>query len=206
MTGIILPVVRSVLACSLAAIAIAPLCAQSSDVPRDAATFGEGEGSGNSGRVAFNVAAGSQNQQLSSAVLAQGDVAVSKEAVRQSMQSTGDEDRPTSLTVMDGAFSNNSGLVSINLTVGSQNQSANVAALTIATSGALSDQLLEQSRAPAEPSGGIEPGSVEANDSVAVGDGAFSGGSGLTQVNLIGGERNSSANTFSLNISAEGQP
>lgn len=206
MIGITLPTVRSVLAFSLAAIAIAPLCAQSSDVPRDEATFGEGEGSGNSGRVAFNVAAGSRNQQLSSAVLAQGDVAASKEAVRQSMQPTDDEDRLTSLTVMDGAFSNNSGLVSINLTAGSQNQSANVAALTIATSGALSDQLLEQSRAPAEPSGGIEPGSVEANDSVAIGDGAFSGGSGLTQVNLIGGERNSSANTFSLNISAEGQP
>lgn len=206
MTGMLFPRLGFVLTCVLAATATSPLCAQTPDVPQDQATFGEGAGSGNSGRVAFNVAAGSQNQQLGSAVIARGDVAASKEAVHQSIQSTGDDDRATSLAVMDGAFSNNSGLISINLTAGSQNQSANVAALAIATSGALSDQLLEQSRASAEPSGDVEPNSVEANDSVAVGDGAFSGGSGLIQVNLIGGERNSSANTFSLNISAEGQP
>lgn len=194
------------LAGAMAALTGVPAHAQQSVVPQDAAKVQGGDGSGNNGRIAFNVAAGSLNQQLSSAILARGDLAVATEAVSQSQHSAAGEDRATSVEIMDGAFANNSGLISINVAAGSQNQSANLAMLAIGTSGAISDQLLEQSRAPIEPSGGTEPGLVETNDSVAVGNGAFGDGSGLIQVNLIGGERNSSANTFSLSISAEGQP
>jgi hypothetical protein len=41
---------------------------------------------------------------------------------------------------------------------------------------------------------------------VALSDDAFRDSSGLVQVNLIGGERNASANTFVLSILAEVSP
>lgn len=199
----------SIRACSailaaLLAFCPAPAVAQDS-VAADRVIVAAGEGSGNHGRIAINGAAGTGNQQLSSVVLAQGNIASAAEAVRQAIVSA-PGDRATTITIADGAFADNSGLVSINLTAGSHNQSANLAILAIGTNGALSDQLLEQSRAAPEPNGGTAPGSVEANDSVAIGDGAFRGGSGLIQVNLTGGERNSSANAFSLSIRAEGRP
>lgn len=177
--------------------------AQDAEEPQDLLVAEAGDGTGNSGRIAVNMAAGSQNQQLSSAVLAQGDIAIGSEAVTQRMQ-TAPGDRATAIRVEGDAFSGNSGMTSINLTAGTQNQSANLAILAIGAGGAISDQLLEQSSAPIEPSAGIQQEPADPNDSVAVSEGAFGDGSGLLQVNLIGGERNSSANTFSLNASAGG--
>jgi len=109
--------------------------------------------------------------------------------------------------VADGAFAGTSGLTSINITAGSQNQMANLALLAIGNSGAMSDQLLEQSRAPIKPNGGTLDGSLSSsNDQIAIGDSAFGNGSGVIQVNLIGGEGNTSANTFALTIASEGPP
>ena len=95
---------------------------------------------------------------------------------------------------------------SITITAGTQNQSANLAALAIGQNGALSDQMLSQTRAPTGPSGGTAPATTGPNDIIAIDDDAFGRGSGLLQANLIGGERNSSANTFSLTVTAGGQP
>jgi hypothetical protein len=66
--------------------------------------------------------------------------------------------------------------------------------------------MLAQASAPTEPSGASDQGLTGRNDSVVVDDTALSGNSGLVQMNLIGGERNSSANTFALNLSAGGNP
>ncbi len=160
-----------------------------------------GQGSDHTGRLAVNVAAGDQNQQLASAVIAIGEIAATSEVVVQKA-AAGGPDEATSLVISGTAFSGNSGLVSLNLTAGSQNQSANLASFAIGQSGALTDQLLEQSRAPTQPSGGTQAASATRNDTVAISDDAFGDGSGLFQANLIGGERNSSANTFSLIVSA----
>ena len=70
----------------------------------------------------------------------------------------------------------------------------------------MSDQLLEQTRAPIEPKGGSPEGALPSNDRIAIGDTAFGNGNGLIQVNLIGGEGNSSANTFALSIASDGSP
>ncbi|TIX51552.1 hypothetical protein [Alteraurantiacibacter aquimixticola] len=172
---------------------------------QDEAIVEAGQFSGTSGRLAVNMAAGDGNQQAGSAALAIGEVAIASEnVVQHGMDAAGD--RATAVTISGDAFSGNSGLVSLNVTAGSNNQSANLASLAIGQSGALTDQLLEQSRAPTEPYGGTETASAHRNDSVSVSDDAFSGGSGLFQTNLIGGERNSSANTFSLTVLAGGQP
>jgi hypothetical protein len=162
-------------------------------------------GSGSSGRIAVNIAAGDNNQQVGDAIIAIGDIAIVTEAVSQRLNGPVSGDRTTSISVADGAFAGISGLTSINITAGAQNQMANLALLAVGNSGAMSDQLLEQSRAPIEPNGGTLDGSLSSsNDQIAIGDTAFGNGSGLIQVNLIGGEGNTSANTFALVIAGEG--
>jgi hypothetical protein len=182
------------------------LCAQDAADPDNAVIVTTGEGAGHTGRFAVNIAAGNHNQQAASALVAQGDVAVTLGAITQISTSTGSEDTANRIAIGAGAFAGNAGLVSLNITAGTQNQSANLAALTIGPAGALSDLLLEQSRAPIEPSGGTAQSATGPNDVIAIGDDAFGQGSGLFQANVIGGERNSSANTFSLTVKVGGQP
>lgn len=162
-------------------------------------------GAGHSGRLAVNIIAGSRNQQASSAILAVGGAALTHGRIVQHADGAS-ADRTTRIAIGPGAFAGISGLASINITAGTQNQSANLAALAIGQTGALSDQLLSQTRAPTEPNGGTAPAATGPNDVITIADDAFGQGSGLFQGNLIGGERNSSANTFSLTVAVGGQP
>jgi len=184
---------------------VAGLGAQSSEAS-DSVIIENGEGSGQAGRLAINIAAGTLNQQASSVVLAQGQIAATSESLVQHSEAQDASDRSTRIVIADGAFSGHSGLASINVTAGTGNQSANLASLAIGQEAALSDQFLEQTRAPIEPSGGSGTTASGPNDFVDIDDGAFARGSGVFQANLIGGERNSSANTFSLAVTAGGQP
>lgn len=159
-----------------------------------------------SGRLAVNIASGTNNQQIGDAAVTAGELAITFQSVSQRLIGSAPVDRATSIIVEDGAFAGTQGLSSINITAGTQNQMANLAALAVGINGALSDQLLEQSRASIEPNGGNLPGSLSSNDQIAIGETAFGDGSGLLQVNLIGGEGNSSANTFALTIVSEGSP
>jgi microcystin-dependent protein len=181
------------------------LAAQTVPEARDEVILNGGEGAGHSGRLAVNIAAGTLNQQASSALLAIGDVAVTQAAINQHAAS-GTEDRATAIVLGPGAFAGISGMASINITAGTHNQSANLAMLAIGQTGALSDQLLAQTRARIEPSGGTGQSTNGPNDAITLDETAFGQGSGLFQANLIGGERNSSANTFSLTVLASGQP
>jgi len=162
--------------------------------------------SGFSGRLAVNLAAGDGNQAANDAVIAIGDLALGGSLINQSIAGSDPRDRATRVALEGNAFANSSGLASINAAAGIQNQMANVAVLSIGRIGAISDQLLAQSSAPAKPSGSTGGGADVRNDAVAVSDGAFRDSSGLIQVNLIGGERNSSANTFVLSVLPEGTP
>ena len=186
--------------------AAVPLAAQDDQGAQDEVLVAEGSTSGNSGRIAVNVAAGSQNQQAGSAVIAIGDIPIGANAVSQHIATPDMTDRRTAVVVGPGALSNNSGLLSVNLSAGNQNQSANLATLTIGTSGVVSDQMLAQTSAPTNPAGQSGPGLEAPNDAIAIDDSALAGNSGLVQINLVGGERNSSANTFALNVSAGGNP
>lgn len=168
----------------------------------DTAHLQSGSVTNSQGRISVNVAAGNGNQQLGDAVVAIGDTTSSTEWVHQINENGSSVDRSTRIVLDDGAVTDNEGMLSLNVTAGSHNQSANLAQISIATNGALSDQLLEQSRASIEPTGGTGDPATARNDTVVVGDNALSGNSGLAQINLVGGERNSSANLFQLNISA----
>lgn len=159
--------------------------------------------SGVSGRLAVNIASGNGNQEMNGAAIALGDIATGASFARQEIGGSADEDRQTRIVLQGDAFAGTNGLASVNIVAGSQNQAANLALFSLGHHGALSDQLLEQSRAPTEPKGGTG-GTGLRNDVVEVGDDAFRNSSGLVQVNLIGGERNSSANTFALSVLGEG--
>lgn len=193
-----------VASCLLAGLAlIAPVAAiaevQDEIVIPDAGTAGA------SGRIAVNAAAGSSNQQVNAAVATLGEVSSGLARVHQRMVGSDSGDRSTRIVLEGNAFAQSSGMVGINAAAGTQNQLANVAILSIGRIGAISDELLEQSRASTEPSGS-SGGTGDRNDTIAVGNNAFRDSSGLVQVNLIGGERNSSANTFVLNVLAGGTP
>lgn len=201
--------IRTLSAAAMAVVlTYAPAAAQSRapDVAQDSVVVGAGEASGNGGRLAVNIVAGSSNQQAGAVTIAIGDVADQSTAVRQVILSGDRTDRTTGISIGPQAFSDNGGMVSINLTAGDQNQSANVAALAIGNHGAVSDLMLSQARAPTAPAGASARGLDPSNDSVFVDDTALAGNTGLVQMNLIGGERNSSANAFALNVSAGGNP
>ena len=200
---------RIIIASTIAIVlAIAPAAAQTQmpGASQDSILVEVGQGSDNAGRVAINIASGSNNQQAAAATIALGEIAAQSIAVRQTILPADLTDRATRIVIGPGAFSNNSGMVSLNLAAGNQNQAANLAALAISNTGAVSDLMLAQASAPTEPSGASDQGLTGRNDSVVVDDTALSGNSGLVQMNLIGGERNSSANTFALNLSGGGNP
>ena len=181
------------------------LAAQSTSDTQDEVILTGHEGAGHTGRLAINIAAGTLNQQASSALLAIGDVAHMQGAILQHA-AAGNEDRATAIMLGPQAFAGIAGMASINIMAGTHNQSANLAMLAIGRAGALSDQLLAQTLAPTEPIGGTAQSTSGQNDVIAIDETAFGRGSGLFQANLIGGERNSSANTFSLTVLASGQP
>lgn len=159
-----------------------------------------------SGRIAFNAAAGTNNQQAGSAVLAMGQRAEVAGTLHQRLEDGWTGDRSTSITIGARAFADIHGLGSVNVTAGRANQSANMALVAIGAAAALADYQLAQTRAPFEPDGGPGEAADARNDSIQLDGTAFQGGSGLLQVNLIGGERNSSANTFVLSVPGSGNP
>lgn len=166
-----------------------------------------GTASDSHGRVVVNIAAGTGNQQAAQTSIAVGDIASTTGLLRQRALSLSDgPDAPASVDVAQGAFTGNSGLLSVNISAGRLNQSANLSQLAVGKFVAMSDQLLEQSRASTEPSGGTGSAASATNDTVTLKDGAFADNSGLVQLNLIGGARNSSANIFQLSMSAGSNP
>lgn len=160
---------------------------------------------GVSGRLAVNLASGNGNQQINGAVIAIGDVAIGSAAADQTMLSADPRDRATRIVIEGDAFARTSGMAGINIAAGNQNQMANLAAVAIGNHEALSDQLLSQSRASIEPNGSTG-GTGDRNDSIQISDNAFRDSSGLIQVNLIGGERNSSSNIFVMSVLDEDFP
>jgi len=180
--------------------------AQEADVPQEQVTVQPGTIKDSSGRISVNLAAGTGNQQMAGATVALGAIAGSTGIARQIILTPDASDRITLIEVPDDAFAGNSGLLSINISAGTFNQSANLAQLAMGSIVAMSDQLLEQSRASTEPSGGTGSAANAPNDAIKLSDGAFRDNSGLVQLNLIGGERNSSANIFQLSMSAGSNP
>lgn len=155
-----------------------------------------------SGLRQLNVAAGSRNQQLNLGVIALGDVAVATATAAQIADNPAfADDHAASVAIADGAFADSHGFTAVNAAAGSDNQQANVALIAIGLEGrVIADAVLMQTRASHEP--GEEQGAAAPERSVTMGQGAFANSSGIIQVSLIGGARNSSANLAVLTVQA----
>jgi len=161
------------------------------------------QGGAVTGTGTVNVAAGNSNQQANAALIASGGFAADLATVTQQMGDAADSRGSLSATVAGGSFAGSSGWLAINGAAGSGNQQANLAVIALGTTGvAMSDTALSQARASHEPTGGPESGAAASDRTVAIGGGAFANSSGLVQVSLIGGDRNSSANILALSASA----
>jgi hypothetical protein len=109
--------------------------------------------------------------------------------------------RPAAALIEGDSFADSSGLIRVNVAGGSDNQQANLAAIAIGfEGGALVDSMLSQTRSSQEPAGGPVDPEASQNLETGIGAEAFENSSGIVQVSLIGGERNSSANTFALTV------
>lgn len=157
---------------------------------------------GSSGAITINAAAGANNQQANLGIIANGDIALATGVlVQQNNSPSNEKARPASAEIADGAFSGTHGWHAINVAAGSDNQQANLAIMAIGIEGqVLTETILGQTRASPEPIGETAE-SVPPDRSARIGDGAFENSSGLIQLNVVGGERNSSANVFALSVS-----
>jgi hypothetical protein len=193
----------------LGALALATLASPSSaqDALHDTAVLHGGLFTNAQGNVAVNAAAGVNNQQANVAVVSEGEVAVGSASLIQWLETTdGAGDRLASAQIIDDAFANSSGLIAVNVAAGADNQQGNVAVITLAGSGVMSDVMLSQSRATRGPQADA-PGPAEAaNGQTLLAPGAFENSSGIVQVSLIGGERNASSNLFALSVQGGAKP
>lgn len=154
------------------------------------------------GIVMVNAASGGQNQQANVGTAARGANAVSQIQLHQGLSQSGLSSPADTATIAASAFAGANGWIAVNGAAGNDNQLANVGAFTFAIESAgLSDIQLDQSSASTRPtSSPALPGAQSAERTAAIGDGAFRNASGLVQVNLIGGDRNASANSFAATV------
>jgi hypothetical protein len=188
----------AVVIASLSALA-APAFAQTA---ADTLQIGENAFVGSQGNVGVNAAAGSLNQQANTGVVANGsELSISLGAVRQHLgeNTVSSSAHPQSATIADDAFAGSNGVIAVNGAAGAENQQANVFAIAIGIEGrTLAADVLSQTRASTEPPETTDsPADLKTAD---IGPQAFSQASGLVQVNLTAGERNSSANLFALTL------
>ena len=152
------------------------------------------------GRIGVNAAAGDLNEQVNSAAIAIGDTAIATNVVRQHIgDNTVSPSDAQNASITGTAFSDSHGAIAVNGAAGTENQQANLAAIGIGIDGpVVSLDMLSQTRSSQEPAGyQNEP---DLTKHAEIGPDAFEQSSGLVQVNLTAGERNSSANLFALSI------
>lgn len=159
------------------------------------------------GVAAVNAAAGNGNQQANVGTIAGGEVAIALPSLTQQTDKPRSSATDASTVITANSFAGSSGWVAINGAAGNDNQQANLAAIAFGTEvGFAAADALAQTRASTQPTAADAAASDQPVRSVAIGDGAFAGSQGLVQVSLIGGDRNTSANTFALSVTGSASP
>ena len=173
----------------------------------------DNSGQGNTGIVSLNQAAGSVNQQANLRALALGDAALSQTGLNQVQNAPATNPlaaQPDARAVIQGnAFAGSQGLLGINQTAGSANQSSNLATISVGTgtqsgTAALSDSWLASASTGSQNGSRTVP-ATRPNASTELSDQAFQGASGVIQLNQIAGTMNHASNSFSLQILPPGQ-
>ncbi|MGH7905579.1 MAG: hypothetical protein ACREP6_03035, partial [Candidatus Binataceae bacterium] len=164
----------------------------------DVTSIGPSSVTGVSGAVAMNQTAGVGNESVNTTLITKenGQLSVSQLSVG-AFQSAA---TGLQASIGDGAFSGTTGVIQLNQVSGSGNIDANAAFIGIGSSGtALASINLSQMRGGADPNGAnMPPQSVQAS----IANTAFSGVSGVAQVQQVSGNNNVVANTVSLHYNA----
>lgn len=161
------------------------------------------------GRAAVNIVAGDSNAQANNAALAAGLGMTSAQAytgIVQMMNLRHAEALGVAHAVIgDQAFTNATGLVSVNQASGVSNAQANTVAIGLGFEAAV----VAESRLAMTTSGAasidLDPARVRIRG-VSISDTAFVGARGLVQVNQSAGSGNSTANVFALKANVGVQP
>ena len=177
---------------------VAPKAGAASDISLDSVTI-SGQGSV-TGAGTFNAASGANNQQANVGIIASGQTALGFGSITQITESAADSGGQAARVALGpNAFAGSTGWIAVNGGAGANNQQANMAIMALGSESlVVSDLTLERTRSSREPMG--ENGATAETPSrfVALGDGAFKDSSGIVQLSLVGGDRNTTANTFAL--------
>lgn len=200
--------VRYATAVATALLSAASGTAEAQDPVHDTAILNGSAFSNSQGVIAVNAVAGANNQQANVAVIAQGETSIGSAVLIQFLETVGPSgERQMSALITDGAFANSSGLIAVNVAAGADNQQGNLALLSLGSAGgAVADVVLSQSRAsPGGSSPGTDPVGLSTGHTQLSPD-AFENSSGVAQISIIGGERNSSSNVFALSLRGGANP
>tara|TARA_B100001063_G_C16727460_1_gene537283 strand:- start:170 stop:772 length:603 start_codon:yes stop_codon:yes gene_type:complete len=154
------------------------------------------------GRIGVNMAAGDQNAQINAAALAvsYGQGAHATLDLQQNVRLTEAEwAHDSTSTITENAFSNATGVISVNQVSGLGNAQVNAVAIGLGIEG---EAITEIGLASATTGYNAELAPTDTGHREArIDDKAFDGSSGLIQVNQLAGSGNATANSFQLNIS-----
>lgn len=191
---------RSLMLCLAALGAPATLVAQTQ--PQDSVVIDRGFEQ-SSGVAGVNIAAGNNNQQANVGVIASGGTAIATGTVIQRANSaTAPRSGAASALIEGSAFSGSAGMIAVNVASGNDNQQANLALIAVGIDAPpIADATLSQTRGSLSAAPAITP-SDHPDGVTGIGPDAFANGSGLVQLSLIGGDRNTSANSFTLTVPA----
>ena len=135
------------------------------------------------GNYNVNQAAGDQQQQTNVRAIAIGTEAAAITGVNQRIDTPANRSMNATTTIGGTSFSNGSGVLGVNQSAGANNQMANVMRISIsAAAQAMDDSALSQQNVALLPSSGAT-GTPTGSRQVVTSDQAFTGSSGVIQVN-----------------------
>lgn len=153
------------------------------------------------GRIGVNMAAGDQNAQINAAALAvsYGQGAHATLDLQQNVRLTEAEwAHDSTSTITDNAFSNASGVISVNQVSGLGNAQINAVAIGLGIEG---EAVTEVGLASSTTGYNAELAPTDTGHREArIDEKAFEGSSGLVQINQLAGSGNATANSFQLNV------
>ncbi len=159
---------------------------------------------GSRGVIGVNIAAGDSNVQLNARALAfsvgQGVASASVHAV-QRVQMPGEAPDSAVSLIQGSAFSNASGMISVNHASGVANAQVNDIAIGFAIGGVAVTESELSLTVTGQPGGQSSQSQIQQHREASISGSAFEGASGVVQINQLAGSGNATSNSFGLTVS-----
>lgn len=155
-----------------------------------------------SGAVGVNMAAGDNNLQSNSGVVAVGDYASTQNDLIQKTIANGFTPDEAQTTIQGQVFSHSVGWMAVNQAAGQGNTQSNSIGVTAGanTGGAISDEYLKQVTSGQQGLAINPENPGNSNQRVEIEGSAFKGSRGIIQVNQSAGTGNATSNSFQLHM------